>query len=533
MARPLWWRAAFHGYATIAVVFAVWRCSVVNWHSWMGPVGLLADLFGIFTFTLLLWQVRYPTIPVHRPVDLTRRVVDCLIPTHTEPVDVIEPTVIGALRVRGVRRVIVLSNNFREDVRDMALRLGAEYHARNAMEFGKAGNLNAGLAHTDAEFVMTLDADHIPRPDLLERTVGQFDDPKVALVQTPQTFYNTDSFAFRRTRRGLWAESLLFYRHVQPSKNHWNASFYVGTSAVLRRSALDDVDGFATGTVTEDIHTALRLHTRRWRSVFVPEPMAFGLEAASLKEFHSQRRRWALGSFQLLLRHRDSPLWRKGLTLPQRLHYLHAASVHFSGPQRLIQLILPPVTLFTMTTPVTIRYAGFAGVFLGYTLLSWAMLFLYIGRSYHPIHSEAYSIANAPSQTAALLAVVRSERRYKAANKRVDPRERTWVKQALRLLTLLCVVAVCYGCWVMIGGRVNGLVISATVWSGIYAIWMGSMLGYLIGYERRPQPEHESLTGVAKYDWVMRHTASQTEAARALFGIPEPDSRPAELEGAR
>ena len=85
----------------------------------------------------------------------------------------------------------------------------------------------------------------------------------------------------------------MFYDVIQPAKNRWNSAFFVGTSAVLRRSALDEIGGFATGTATEDIHTSLRLHARGWRSLYVPEPLAFGLEAESLREFHKQRVRWA------------------------------------------------------------------------------------------------------------------------------------------------------------------------------------------------------------------------------------------------
>ncbi|MEJ0073419.1 MAG: glycosyltransferase family 2 protein [Candidatus Saccharibacteria bacterium] len=128
-------------------------------------------------------------------------------------------------------------------------------------------------------------------------------------MQSPQTFYNTHVFLFRRRpHREAWSEQMMFYNCLQPAKNNWNAAFFVGTSAVLRRAAIDDVGGFATGTATEDIHTSLRLHARGWQSVFLPEPLAYGLEAENFKEFYKQRRRWAAGSLGLLFRSPDSPL---------------------------------------------------------------------------------------------------------------------------------------------------------------------------------------------------------------------------------
>lgn len=530
--QPRWLPVLYYGYVAITLPFAVWRCTVVNWNAWFGPLALVADLFAMCTFLLLLWQVRYPKVPVYRPVNIEDWVVDCIIPTHTEPVDIIEPTVLAALRIRGVRRVLVLGNRFRPEVREMALRLGATYQARNAIEFGKAGNLNAGLAHTDAEFVITLDADHLACPHLLERTLGYLDDPEVALVQTPQSFYNTDSFAFRRTRRGVWTEGLLFYRSVQPAKNKWNASFYVGTSAVIRRAALDDIGGFANGTVTEDIHTALRLHARGWRTVFVPEPVAFGLEAASLREYYSQRRRWAVGSLQLLLQNRDSPLRRPGLTIAQRLHYLHATMIHLTGLQRLIHLSLPALTLFTATAPVVIPYGQYSALFLGYAALSWGMTAVYARRAFHPVHSEAYNLASALAQLAALGGLLRRERRFRAANKLVKPGERTWVKPALWLMMLVSVAPAGYGTWLAVTGTRNGLVFNAVLWGSLNTVWIGSMLLFLIGYERRPVPGYETLTGPAKYEWVMAQGMDQLEAARARIGSADPGVRTSSLVGA-
>ncbi|MFI5914507.1 glycosyltransferase family 2 protein [Dactylosporangium sp. NPDC051541] len=523
--RPRWWRPLFVVYLAAAVLFVVWRCQVVNWHTWLGPIAVVFDIFGALIFGMLLWHVRYPSVPRHHAVDVSDYVVDCLIPTHTESADLVEPTVLGALRIRGVRRVLVLGNRYREDMRDMAVRLGAEYHARDDMAFGKAGNLNAGLAHTDADYVITLDADHIAVPELLERMIGYFDDPDVALVQSPQAYYNTDTLTFRRTRNGVWAEAQMFYRCVQPSKNHWNAAFYVGTSAVLRRQALDSTGGFATGTVTEDIHTAMRLHAAGWRSVFLPEPLAFGLEAANLREFFAQRRRWAVGSLQLLLRHRDSPLRRKGLSVAQRVHYLHATAIHLGGPQRLFHLVLPTVTLLTMTSPVNIPFGLYSSAFLGYLVLSWTMMKVYFGRAYHPVHSEAYSLVAAVSQTAALLGLFRRERRYKAADKQGNFRERTWVRGLLWTMTLICGSTLAYGGWLIAHGRLTGLIISATIWAGLHAFWIGSLLAYLVRYERRPAPQYAALTGPARYEWVMDRSAALIADERAAVPPATPEPR--------
>ena len=368
----------------------------------------------------------------------------------------------------------------------MAERLGAEYHARDDNEHGKAGNLNNGLRFTDADLVLTLDADHVPLPDFLERTVGYFDDPRVAFVQTPQSFYNTESVVFRQVRHRTWLESDMFYKCVQISKNRWNASFYVGTSAVLRRAALDEIGGFATGTVTEDIHTALRIHAHGWRSVYAPEALAFGLEAQSLKEFHAQRRRWSVGGLVLLFRHRDSPLWRRGLSLSQRVNYLHATFTHLSGVQRLTHMMLPVVSLFTGLAPVVIPFGQYGLVFLAYFFLSLLLTLLYGRGHYHPVHNDGYHLATIFAHLAGVIGLLRRERRFRSARKQAAHRESTWVKWGLWLLALVVVGAVGVGIWRFAHGDRSGLVVTSILWAGVHAVWLLSLLVFVERYERRP-----------------------------------------------
>jgi cellulose synthase (UDP-forming) len=496
----------YYLYLAVLLPFIAWRCTIVNWHAWLGPLALAADLFAAMMFVFFLGFTRYLYVPVHRPAVLSARVVDCLIPTHTEPVSVIEPTVVAALRVRGIRKVLVLGNFDRAEVRAMATRLGAAYHARNSNAHGKAGNLNNGLAFTDADFVLTMDADHMALPEFLERTLGYFDDPSVAFVQTPQSFHNTKTLLFRRAygQEAKWSESNVFYKTILPAKNGYNASIYVGTSAVLRRAALDDVGGFATGTVTEDIHTSLRMHAKGWRSVFLPEPLAFGLEAQSLKEFYQQRRRWALGALTLLLRSPDSPVRRRGLTLSQRLSYLDSTLSHLGGVQRLIHFLLPAITIFAMASPVKVPFAIYGLAFVGYFVVSFTMVAVYSRGTYHFLHSDAYSLANLVAQVSALPGLLRRARRHSAARKDAPHRERTMVKAVLWLLGLTALAGVGDGLDRFASGNHSWLVIMATFWGAVNSVWMWWILGYLELYERRPAgADTDELTAPDRYELVV------------------------------
>ena len=198
--------------------------------------------------------------------------------------------------------------------------LGARYLRRDDRRHAKAGNLNHALEVIDADVVGVLDADHVPRPDFLTATLGYFDDPLVALVQTPQDFYNLRSFEHSRTAsRDGFNEQSLFYRAILAGKNRWKAAFWCGTNALLRVSALKDVGGVATGTVTEDIHTTILLHAKGWRTAYHNEVLARGLAAASAGQDLLQRHRWGTGAMQVL--RTDNPLTVKGLSVAQRLAY--------------------------------------------------------------------------------------------------------------------------------------------------------------------------------------------------------------------
>src|SRR5437764_9408991 len=122
-------------------------------------------------------------------------------------------------------------------MRAMADAHGAGYIVRSTDWTGherhaKAGNLNNALLQTQGAFILILDADQIPSPTILDRTLGYFRDPRVAFVQTPQWFYNVPP------GDPLGSQAPLFYGPIMQGKDGWNAAFFCGSNAVLRREAL-------------------------------------------------------------------------------------------------------------------------------------------------------------------------------------------------------------------------------------------------------------------------------------------------------
>ena len=310
-----------------------------------------AEVHGFFSLFLYFHQVwtlrrrRVTSVP-------DGLVVDVFVTTFNEPEDLLRQTLRAAVAMRYPHRTFVLDDGRRAGVKALAEELGCRYITRATNEHAKAGNWNNAFAQTDADFIATFDADHVPRPEFLERTLGFFRDPKVALVQVPQEYHNLDSVQHRVSwkQRRLYGEQDAFFNLVMPGKDNWNASFFCGTGAVLRRKALEPHGGILTGTITEDLHTSVVLHSEGWKSVYLNEVLVTGLAPIDLHSFEVQRLRWAEGNLRVASF--VNPLTAPGLSIAQRISYL-ASLYHWTiGVPKVIYYLAPPLMLFTSTFPI-------------------------------------------------------------------------------------------------------------------------------------------------------------------------------------
>jgi cellulose synthase (UDP-forming) len=364
-------RALVFTFLGVGFWYLAWRPSAFNPEAPLFSALVYgAEVFGYLCALLYLgmcWRLRQRT-PLPVPDGAT---VAVFVPTINESVEIVRRTVMAAQRMRHATEVWLLDDGNRLEMQVLADELGCRYLARSENTHAKAGNLNHALAHTRAEFVAVFDADHAPAPNFLDETLGFFSDPKVAFVQTPQDFYNLDSFQHRLNRRDslVWSEQTLFFRVIQPGKDSQDAAFFCGSCAVVRRKALDDIGGFSTGTVTEDIHTSIRLHKRGWKSVYYGRSLAFGLAPASIIPFLKQRLRWGQGAMQVW--RQEGVLFTRGLTLRQRLSYLGTMLAYFEGWQRLVFFTAPVIVLTTGTMPILQLDREFLVRFLPYYLLTF------------------------------------------------------------------------------------------------------------------------------------------------------------------
>ena len=334
--------------------------------SWLYFVAEVFGFVEVVLFFATTWRrTAYPELPT-----LPDRTVDVFVATYNEPVELLRDTLVCAVGMRYPHRTFVLDDGARAEVEALAREIGCEYIARTDRTGAKAGNLNNALGKTDGEFVVTLDADHVPAPDLIDRMIGAFADADVGVVQANQDFYNLDSFQHDTDwrRRDAWQQQELFFNVIQPGKDAFNAAFYCGSPAMLRRSALENVRGFAHETITEDMHTSLRMHKLGLRSVYLNESVARGLAPQTFGGYVTQWLRWGEGALQVF--RAENPLFSRGLTLGQRLCYFASTFFYLTAWQKLVFLVMPALCLLSGVFPLRTDARSYAIFFLPYMLLS-------------------------------------------------------------------------------------------------------------------------------------------------------------------
>ena len=337
---------------TVSCRYIWWRyTSTLNWDD---PVSLVCGLVLLFAETYawivlvlgyfqVIWPLNRQPVPLPKDMSLWPS-VDIFVPTYNEDLNVVKNTIYASLGIdwpKDKLKVWILDDGGREEFRQFAKQVGVEYIARTTHEHAKAGNINNALKYAKGEFVSIFDCDHVPTRSFLQMTMGWFlKEKKLAMMQTPHHFFSPDPFErnlgrFRKTPN----EGTLFYGLVQDGNDMWDATFFCGSCAVIRRGPLDQIGGIAVETVTEDAHTSLRLHRLGNTSAYMRIPQAAGLATESLSAHIGQRIRWARGMVQIF--RLDNPLMGKGLKFAQRLCYVNAMFHFLSGIPRLIFLTAP------------------------------------------------------------------------------------------------------------------------------------------------------------------------------------------------
>ncbi|MGF1575657.1 MAG: glycosyltransferase [Cyanophyceae cyanobacterium] len=449
---------------TFAIANGIWGAYYIAWRIgyslnysalWISIPLLLVECYSYFGALMFMGALRKPKVRdtislefLEPPLD-EWPTVDVFITHYNEGRAVVEPTVRGSLAINYPKEklhIYILDDGKDADIENLAAEYQVGYITRPTNLHFKAGNINHALinGNTSGDFIVTLDCDHIPKPEFLQRTLLYFYERsgsdwqpnRIAFVQTPQYFSNIperDPFGHRAS---------LFYGPIQQGKDGLGSAFYTGTNAILRREAIMQVamkrlsqavkakgmdsalsnfeyeTGLSTTSITEDMQTALNLHAQGWESAYHNEILALGLAPEDLQSTLKQRLRWAQGTLQVMLR--DNPLTKQGLTIWQRLAYFQTMYSYFSGFAVLVYLLCPIIYFVSGIAPVAAFSLNLGIRLIPFLILNrLAFLASGWGISWQELwRSEQFAVALFPLQIQAVWSVLTGQKiRFEVTSK--------------------------------------------------------------------------------------------------------------------
>jgi cellulose synthase (UDP-forming) len=499
------------------------------------PVGLCFGLIllsaELYCVCILIISLVVNVDPVKRK-PLSRRpdedlpVVDVFIPTYNEDEYILATTAAAALSMdypKEKLNVWLLDDGGtdqkcndrnpakaeaaklrRASLQELCKRLGAHYLTRAKNEHAKAGNMNSALAHVKGDIVLVFDADHAPFRSFLQETVAYFIEyPKLFLVQTPHVFLNPDPIEKNlRTFERMPSENEMFYSMTQRGLDKWDASFFCGSAALLRRSALMEAGGFSGVTITEDCETAFELHAKGYSSIFVDKPLIAGLQPETFASFIGQRVRWCQGMLQIMIL--KNPVFKKGLKPIQKLGYLSSMTFWFFPFPRLI-FMLAPLAYILFDVKIFVSNVDEAVAFTATYMISNVMLQNYLfGAVRWPWVSELYEYCQGVFLSKAIVSVILNPRKptfnVTAKGLTLDNdhlSELAWPFFAvyLMLLTGTLVAAFRY----VVEPGVSNLMFIVGLWNTFNLIMAGVALGAV---SERKQPDRHPRLTIKRKGWL-------------------------------
>ncbi len=379
--------------------------------------------------------------------------VDILIPTYNEPAFILRRTIIGCQALDYAdKKVYLLDDTRRPEIKQLAKELGCHYITRPDNRHAKAGNLNHAITKTKGELIAVFDADFIPTKNFLLRTVGFFQNKKIALVQTPQSFYNPDPIAKNLGLEDvLTPEEEIFYRQIQPLKDGAGSVVCSGTSFIVRRSALQEVGCFVTESLSEDYFTGIRLSASGYELVYLDEKLSAGLAAESISAHIDQRLRWARGTLQAFFID-SNPLTIPGLQLRQRLSNLEGLLHWFTSIPRLFFLLIPLAYSFLGVVPILVSLQEIVYLFLPYYLVQLTVFSWLNQRSRSAILSDIYSLVQCVPLAVTVVRVILSpfHRGFKVTPKGIS-RNQFYFNWILALPLIILLIATVVSFWINLG----------------------------------------------------------------------------------
>lgn len=375
----------------MTVVFGAWWFSPSHLPNNFNGVGRIFDvlLFILLSYVvwyqivseLFVWNVakdmKHPKFI--KPEDGKNVAFLTAFVPGKEPYDVLDKTLKAMVESNYPHDTWLLDEGDDPVAKKICRKYGVQHHTRKGIEkynapFGpflaktKGGNHNSWHDKNghQYDFVAQIDVDFTPHKDFLTKTLGYFNDPKVAFVGTPQIYGNTDESWIAR---GAAEQAYGFYGTTQKGFYGKNMQLFIGANHVIRVAALNDIGGYA-GHIVEDHLTGMHMYTKRWKSVYVPEILAVGEGPATWGAYFSQQMRWAYGLLDILFHH--SPKILPKMQLTHALNYYFLQQHYFYGLTQVLGIAL--ISIYFMFGLQSTSMDLLALLMLYIPLLAWQIM---------------------------------------------------------------------------------------------------------------------------------------------------------------
>lgn len=306
----------------------------------IGNLGLFLLLSMLFWYGLgrliLIW-INYLGIdkPAPRKAEPGLKVAIFTTSSPGEPLSMFDKTLEACARITYPHTTYLLDDTKDSAFREVAEKHGAVWLKLEGIPGAKAGKINAALALTEEDFILVMDPDHIPFPNFLDEVLGFFKDETVGFVQVSQAYYNQyRSF----TAKGAAEQTYGFYGPTQMSLFSKNCSVAIGANCTFRRKALESAGGHGIG-LAEDLITAIRIHSKGWKSIYNPVIVSRGLVPEDFGSFCKQQLKWARGVHEVLFA--EVPRLFKDLSFWQKISYSTIGTYYLAGTSMFLYMLIP------------------------------------------------------------------------------------------------------------------------------------------------------------------------------------------------
>lgn len=360
-------------FAMVFFLYSMLQTDIISYYPLY--IMLMVTLFYYSLKYLHEWYHYFSIAANPKPVTQKIYSVDILTTYCAgEPFDMLEQTLTAIQNITYPHTTWCCDEADDPSVKALCHRLGVKHVTRIIKKNAKAGNINNALQYATGELCVVLDPDHIPIPEFLDRVVAYFDDPSIGFVQVVQAYYNQKESL---VAKGAAQQTYQFYGPMMMTMHSYGTVQAIGANCTFRRSAIDSIGGHASG-LSEDMHTAMQMHARGWRSIYVPEILTRGLVPATMSSYFKQQLKWSRGTWELLVT--TYPKLFTKFSWRQKIHYATLPFHYLSGFIFLINFLIPVISLFSGKIPLKMDIVVFAlaafplfamGILIRYYVQKW------------------------------------------------------------------------------------------------------------------------------------------------------------------